>query len=93
MLDSASLTFRANASYKSKIYFSEFNDYSQSAFTVIDLNLIHENADETLRTRFYVKNATDKDYVSGYLSAATGGGRFGNWANPREMGVELTRKF
>lgn len=94
MLDSgASLTFRANASHKSKIYFSEFNDYSQSAFTIIDLNLIHENADETLRTRFYVKNATDKDYISGYLSAATGGGRFGNWANPREIGIELTRNF
>tara|TARA_B100000212_G_scaffold118758_1_gene88725 strand:+ start:1109 stop:3334 length:2226 start_codon:yes stop_codon:yes gene_type:complete len=87
------MTYRANASYKSEIYFSEFNDYSQGADTIVDLNVIWENPEETQRTRLYVKNATDSNYVSGYLSAATGGGRFGTWGNPREIGFEITRNF
>ena len=89
----SSLTFRANAAYKSKVYFSEFNDFSQDKYTIIDLNAIWENAEETLRTRLFVKNASDEEYLSGYLSAATGGGRFGTWGRPREVGFEVTRNF
>ena len=89
----SALTLRANAAYKSKVYFSEFNDFSQDKYTIVDLNIIWENAEETLKTRFFVKNATDEEYVSGYLSAATGGGRFGTWGRPREVGFEVTRNF
>ena len=46
MASGASLTYRANASYKSRIYFSEFNEYSQDAYTIVDLNLIWESAYE-----------------------------------------------
>ena len=88
-----SITYRANASYKSKMYFSEFNEFPQSAYTVVDLNVIWESADETLRSRFFVKNLTDEDYISGYLSSATGGGRFGQWGTPRVYGVEISRNF
>ena len=87
------LTYRANASYKSKMYFSEFNEFSQEAYTILDFNVIWENADETLRSRFFIKNLTDEDYISGYLSAATGGGRFGQWGTPRVYGVEISRNF
>ena len=93
MASGASLTYRANAAYKSRIYFSEFNEYSQDAYTIVDLNLIWENADETLRSRFFIKNATDEDYISGYLSSATGGGRFGQWGYPRTAGIEIQRNF
>ena len=93
MASGASLTYRANAAYKSRIYFSEFNEYSQDAYTILDLNLIWESADETMRSRFFIKNATDEDYVSGYLSAATGGGRFGQWGYPRTVGIEIQRNF
>jgi iron complex outermembrane receptor protein len=88
-----SLTYRANASHKSKTYFSEFNEFAQGAYTVVDLNVIWESADETLRSRFFVKNLTDEDYISGYLSSATGGGRFGQWGTPRIIGVEVSRNF
>ena len=88
-----SITYRANASYKSKMYFSEFNEFPQSAYTIVDLNVIWESADETLRSRFFVKNLTDEDYISGYLSSATGGGRFGQWGTPRVYGVEISRNF
>ena len=88
-----SITYRANASYKSKMYFSEFNEFPQSAYTVVDLNVIWESADETLRSRFFVKNLTDEDYISGYLSSATGGGRFGQWGTPRVYGLEISRNF
>ena len=88
-----SLTYRANASHKSKTYFSEFNEFSQGAYTVYDLNVIWESADETLRSRFFVKNLTDENYISGYLSSATGGGRFGQWGTPRVLGVEVSRNF
>ena len=89
----SSLTYRANAAYKSKIYFSEFNEYSQDAYTIVDLNLIWESADETFRSRFFIKNATDEEYISGYLSSATGGGRFGQWGYPRTAGIEIQRNF
>lgn len=88
-----SITYRANASYKSKMYFSEFNEFPQSAYTVVDLNVIWESADETLRSRFFVKNLTDEDYISGYISSATGGGRFGQWGTPRVYGLEISRNF
>ena len=93
MASGASLTYRANAAYKSRIYFSEFNEYSQDAYTIVDLNLIWESADETMRSRFFIKNATDEEYISGYLSAATGGGRFGQWGYPRTAGIEIQRNF
>ena len=93
MASGASLTYRANAAYKSRIYFSEFNEYSQDAYTILDLNLIWESADETMRSRFFVKNATDEDYIAGYLSSATGGGRFGQWGYPRTVGIEIQRNF
>jgi outer membrane receptor protein involved in Fe transport len=57
------------------------------------LNVIWESADETLRSRFFVKNLTDEDYISGYLSSATGGGRFGQWGTPRVYGLEISRNF
>ena len=93
MASGASLTYRANAAYKSRIYFSEFNEYSQDAYTIVDLNLIWESADETMRSRFFIKNATDEEYIAGYLSAATGGGRFGQWGYPRTAGIEVQRNF
>ena len=93
MSSGASLTYRANAADKSRIYFSEFNEYSQDAYTILDLNLIWESADETMRSRFFVKNATDEDYIAGYLSSATGGGRFGQWGYPRTVGIEIQRNF
>ena len=76
-----------------KIYFSEFNEFSQDAYTIVDLNLIWESADETMRSRFFIKNATDEDYIAGYISAATGGGRFGQWGYPRTAGIEIQRNF
>ncbi len=88
-----SITYRANASYKSKMYFSEFNEFPQDTYTVVDLNIIWESADETLRSRFFIKNLTDENYISGYLSSATGGGRFGQWGTPRILGVEVSRNF
>ena len=72
------------------MYFSEFNEFPQSAYTIVDLNVIWESTDETLRSRFFVKNLTDEDYISGYLSSATGGGRFGQWGTPRVYGVEIS---
>ena len=36
---------------------------------------------------------TDEDYISGYLSSATGGGRFGQWGTPRIIGIEISRNF
>ncbi len=93
MSSGSSLIYRANAAYKSEVFFSEFNEYSQGAYTIVDLNIIWENSDETKRRRFFVKNATDEEYISGYLSAATGGGRFGQWGTPRTFGVEFTRHF
>ena len=55
--------------------------------------MVWESGGGAWRSRFFVKNLTDEDYVSGYNSGAFNGGKFGAWGNPRVMGVEVQRNF
>ena len=89
----STVSFRVNAAYRSKTYFSEFNDFPQNSYIVADLNIIWEGADDKFKGRFFVKNITDEEYISGYLASATNGGRFGQWGAPRVVGIELQRNF
>lgn len=50
-------------------------------------------ADGALRARLFAKNATDEDYLNNVFAANVGGGRFGTWAMPRQIGFEVTREF
>ena len=64
----------------------------QDAYTVVDLNVVWESAGGAWRSRFFVKNLTDEDYVSGYNSGAFNGGSSARGASARH-GVEVQRNF
>ena len=91
------LSYRLDVAYRDDTSFSEFDEdkggYVQDAYTVVDLNVVWESVGGAWRSRFFVKNLTDEDYVSGYNSGAFNGGKFGAWGNPRVMGVEVQRNF
>ncbi len=89
------LTLRADASYRSRAYFREFNalEDSQSGYAVVNLNAIWESDDRKWAGRVFAKNLTNKAYVTGLVGSASNGGRLGSYGPPRQIGVELTRFF
>ena len=64
-----------------------------SAQDTLHLNANWESADGAWRARLFAKNATDEEYLNNIFAANVGGGRFGTWAMPRQIGFEVTREF
>lgn len=91
----SSLILRTDAAHRSRTYFREFNEPgdSQDAYTVVDLNVIWENAEGTWTGRLYASNLTDEEYTQDRSGDATSGGRIGQWGMPRQIGVAVTRNF
>ena len=89
------LTLRADAAYRSRTYFREFKDKadSQGAYTVVNLNAGWESEDRGWEARLYARNATDEAYITSVLGSATTGARLGSWGMPRQVGLEVTRRF
>jgi iron complex outermembrane receptor protein len=89
------VTLRADAAYRSRTYYREFNekDDSQGSYTVVNLNAVWTNEDGGWEARVFAKNVTDEEYITGLIGSATNGGRFGTWGMPRQVGVELTMRF
>ena len=89
------LTLRADAAYRSRTYFREFKEKadSQSAYTVVNLNAGWESEDRGWEARLYARNATDEAYITSVLGSATTGARLGSWGMPRQVGLEVTRRF
>ena len=89
------LTLRADAAYRSRTYFREFKDEadSQGAYTVVNLNANWESEDRAWEARLYARNATDEEYITFILGSATSGARLGTWGMPRQVGLEVTRRF
>ena len=89
------LTLRADAAYRSRTYFREFKDKadSQGAYTVVNLNATWESEDRGWEARLYARNATDEEYITFVLGSGTTGARLGSWGMPRQVGLEVTRRF
>ncbi len=89
------LTLRADAAYRSRTYFREFKDKadSQGAYTVVNLNASWESEDRGWEARLYARNATDEEYITFILGSGTTGARLGSWGMPRQVGLEVTRRF
>ena len=89
------LTLRADAAYRSRTYFREFKDKadSQGAYTVVNLNANWESEGRAWEARLYARNATDEEYITFILGSATSGARLGTWGMPRQVGLEVTRRF
>lgn len=86
---------RADASYRSRIFFREFNRPldSQDAYTLVDLGLIWISPSEAFSLRFFANNVTDEPYLARLGSADNVGARFVSYGAPRQVGVELTSRF
>lgn len=86
---------RADASYRSRIFFREFNRAldSQDPYTLVDLGLIWNSPSEAFSLRFFANNVTDEPYLARLGSADNVGARFVSYGAPRQVGVELTSRF
>lgn len=89
------ITLRADTAYRSRVYFREFKarEDSQDPYTVVAVNAIWENSDASLSVRLFARNLTNEKYITYINATDTGGGRFGSWGMPRQVGCELTRNF
>ena len=89
------VTARIDASYRSRIYFREFNTPldSQGAYTLVNLSLAWDSADGDYRLRLFGTNIFDKVYVNRLGSADTLGARYVAFGAPQQVGVEVRRNF
>lgn len=93
--DYGELTARMDASYRSRVYFREFNSplESQDAYTVVNANLIWDSVDGNYSARLYADNLFDEGYWVAMLAVEGFGARAGSFGAPREFGIELTARY
>ena len=89
------LSVRVDTAYRSRVYFREFGarDDSQSGYAVINVNAGWKSNDGVWEARLFAKNATEEEYLVSLLGVASTGGRFGAYGPPRQVGLEITRRF
>jgi iron complex outermembrane recepter protein len=88
-------TGRVDVSYRSTVYFREFNlplD-SQAPYTLVNLGLIWDTPDEHYKVRVFANNITNTGYIVRMGSSDNFGSRYVSWGNPRQYGVEVRRSF
>ena len=91
----ASLTASLDVSYRSRVYFREFNQRKDSTdpYTLVNLNINWESPGDDYAARLFVRNLTDEEYVTNIQGSNTTYGRQGTWNMPRQIGFEVTRFF
>lgn len=89
------LTARADLSFRSKIYFREFNGPldSQDAYTVANLALIWDNPGDTFSIRLFADNLTNEAYINQMGSSDAFGTRYVSYGAPRQIGVEFRARY
>lgn len=92
---SGRLTARADVSYKSRVYFREFNTAldEQEAFTIVNTALIWEAPDEAYQVRIFANNLFDKVYIAQGGSSDALGTLSITYGAPRQVGAELRYRF
>jgi len=95
--DIGDITPRINVTWVDKIYFSQFNRdvLSQAARTNVDAYIGFESPDRLWSASAYVKNLTNKVYISAssISSALVGFPILGQYSPPRTFGMSVTRHF
>jgi iron complex outermembrane receptor protein len=84
-----------DGSYRSRVYFREFNQKKDSTnpYTIVNFNVNWQSPEQKYSARGFARNLTDEAYVSNILGSNTTYGRQGTWNMPRQIGVEVTRFF
>lgn len=91
----SSLSASLDASYRSRVYYREFDnkDDSTDPYTIMNLNVNWNSTDDMWGVRLFVRNLTDEDYITNLQGSNTTYGRQGSWNMPRQAGFEVTRFF
>ena len=86
---------RADVSYRTKVYFREFNTAldAQKSYAVVNAALIWDSPDDKYRVRLFATNLLNEDYIVRQNSSDNFGSRFVSWGAPRQIGVELKANF
>ena len=89
------VTLSVDVSYRSRVYYREFNQKKDSTdpYTIVNLNVNWQSADDAYAARLFVRNLTDEQYVTNIQGSNTTYGRQGTWNMPRQVGFEVTRFF
>lgn len=89
------LTARFDASFRSRVFFREFNNPldSQGPYGLVNLNLIWDSPDEKYSARFYVTNLTGQAYLQAENDSTSIGTRYAAWGAPRQIGGEIRVRF
>ena len=89
------ITARLDASYRSDIYFREFNNSldEQEAYSVFQASLMWVSESEKYEVRVFGDNLTDEEFITYMASADPQGTRIVNWGTPRQYGLEMTARF
>jgi iron complex outermembrane receptor protein len=89
------LTFAANAIYKSKQYHTEFNDdrLASDDYTMVDANVLYTASGERYTINLWGKNLTDEFVWAGSYAVASTRTIGGTLLPPRTYGVTLGMRF
>lgn len=95
LTETGRLTARVDVSARSKLYFREFNqpEDSQSAYAVVNANLIWDSPDEVYKVRLFANNLFNEDYWVAMFAVDGFGARAGSFGAPRQVGVEVRAAF
>lgn len=95
-MDFGTLTFRVDASPRSKYYFREFNlpADAQPGYTNVNLSMLWSSPDDSLKLRVFGNNITNEAVIAVMgVDATIFGGRYIQWQPPRQVGIELKKDF
>jgi iron complex outermembrane receptor protein len=91
----ATLSFNAGASYKSKMFFSAFEEkrLSRDAMTLFDANIRYADADNRFSANLWTKNISDNQHYQVIFLNSTSRQLLGQLAEPRTYGVTFGYNF
>ncbi|MEQ7154754.1 TonB-dependent receptor [Brevundimonas aurifodinae] len=89
------LTLMGDVSYKSQIFFSEFERdiESSEAYTMVDASLVYESGDGAITAQLWAKNIGDEDVRASTFAVSTGRLIGVTYLPPRTYGFTLGYRF
>ncbi len=89
------LTLMGDVSYKSQIFFSEFERdiESSEAYTMVDASLVYESGDGQITAQLWAKNIGDEDVRASTFAVSTGRLIGVTYLPPRTYGFTLGYRF
>jgi iron complex outermembrane receptor protein len=95
LANGAKLTFAGDGSYKSRMYFTEFNEswMSQGPYALVDAQLRYDFPGDRLQVSMWGKNLTDNLVEAANFAVATGRVTGRTFLPPRTIGVSANYRF